>query len=265
MEKGLISPGSPSNVYYYWSGLAILALNCLRHRLQGYKTPRTFSATELERAARYDMSVVRSWLRYYEDYLGTGAGVRGKRVLELGPGEDLGVGLTLLAQGADRYHALDAHYLLDNTPAEFYEVLFRLLGEEHSGLDEAELRRQLRLSLSQSPEKLDYRYQPDFDLRIFDRSSIDIVFSQAAFEHIDDPVRTISTLSELVTPGGVVVILIDFMTHSRWIRDRDPLNIYRYPDSIYNLFSFSGIPNRFRPYQYKQIFENKGWENVKVY
>jgi SAM-dependent methyltransferase len=265
MEQGLISPGVPSNFCYYWTGLAILALNCLRHRVKGYRTPRTFAATEVERAARYDVSVVRSWLSYYRDYLGADADLRGKRVLEIGPGEDLGAGLTLLAEGASRYHALDAHYLLDNTPVGFYEVMFRLLKEEYPGLDEDGLRRQLGLFRSGAPERLDYRHQADFDPRIFGNDCVDIVFSQAAFEHIADPRGTIAALSDLVVSGGVAVVLIDFMTHSRWIRDRDPLNIYRYPDPIYSLFTFSGIPNRLRPNQYREAFEDAGWENVRVY
>jgi SAM-dependent methyltransferase len=260
-----MNPGRPSNKYYFIGGLAILALNCLRHRVRGYRTPRTFSPTYLERAARYDMSVVKGWLRSYREYVGVDTAIDSKRVLEIGPGEDLGCGLTLLAEGAAEYHALDAHYLLGNTPEEFYDVLFGLMREEYNGLDEDELRRQLDLFRSQSPQRLNYIHQPDFDLRVLGRSSIDVVFSQAAFEHIADPRSTIEALSEVVAPGGSAVILIDFMTHSRWIRDKDPLNIYRYPDWIYRLFSFSGIPNRFRPCEYKKMFEGEGWEEVRVY
>jgi SAM-dependent methyltransferase len=265
MEQGPINPGPPFNAYYYWIGLVILALNCMRHRIQGYKTPRTFSAGDLERAAIYDMSVVGSWLRTYRKYLGTDAGIDGKRILELGPGEDLGVALTLLAEGAAHYAAMDAHYLLENTPPEFYDILFGRLRDQYPELDEEDLRHQLTLALSQSPDRLDYRYEPNFDLGIFPKHSFDIVFSQAAFEHIDDPFRTIDSLTELVAPGAIAVILIDFRTHTRWIRDKDPLNVYRYPDSVYKLFSFSGIPNRFRPCQYNRAFEERGWKDVRVY
>jgi hypothetical protein len=45
---------------------------------------------------------------------------------------------------------------------------------------------------------------------------------------------------------------------------KDPNNIYRYPDWIYRIFWFRGIPNRVRPYQYKQAFERHGWENVAI-
>jgi hypothetical protein len=62
----------------------------------------------------------------------------------------------------------------------------------------------------------------------------------------------------------MIVAEIDLKTHSRWIRDHDPNNIYRYPSSLYRALWFRGIPNRVRPYQYRQIFESHGWTNVSV-
>ena len=53
-------------------------------------------------------------------------------------------------------------------------------------------------------------------------------------------------------------------THSRWIRDQDPNNIYRYSNALYEAFWFRGIPNRVRPYQYREIFEAHGWIDVSI-
>ena len=33
---------------------------------------------------------------------------------------------------------------------------------------------------------------------------------------------------------------------------------------MYNLFSFRGIPNRVRPYQYKEAFERLGWTDISI-
>ena len=57
---------------------------------------------------------------------------------------------------------------------------------------------------------------------------------------------------------------VDLKTHSRWIRDKDPNNIYRYPKWLYNIFWFRGIPNRVRPFQYKEMFERFGWVDVTI-
>jgi len=48
------------------------------------------------------------------------------------------------------------------------------------------------------------------------------------------------------------------------MRSRDPLNIYRYSDFFYRLMNFSGIPNRFRPFEYTQALHTNDWYNVEV-
>ena len=91
-----------------------------------------------------------------------------------------------------------------------------------------------------------------------------MVFSQAAFEHFDDINATIFQLSKVCRPGAILVAEIDLKTHSRWIRDKDPNNIYRYPNYLYNKFLFRGIPNRVRPFQYKETFERFGWSDISI-
>ena len=81
---------------------------------------------------------------------------------------------------------------------------------------------------------------------------------------MDDVETMISQLSSAVKPGGVLVVQVDLTTHTRWIKDLDPLNIYRYSEFIYNLLKFKGSPNRIRPYQYKNLLEKYGWKNVKI-
>ena len=43
-------------------------------------------------------------------------------------------------------------------------------------------------------------------------------------------------------PSNAAVSGLCLKTHSRWIRNRDPNNIYRYPDWLYRLFQFRGSP-----------------------
>lgn len=264
MKQTVINPKKRRDLFYFWAGLGILAVNCIRHRIQGYTTPRDFPVTEFERATRYDIAVAQHWMEYLEEYIGENASVEGKRILEIGPGEELGIGLLFLGRGAAKYNAIDAHYLLKNTPPDFYEVYFRIMKKEFPETNELQLRDELESFMEGSPKRLNYIYDPNFDLNVFGKDSIDLVFSNAAVEHIADPERTVKTLNELVVPGGIAIISIGFVTHTRWIMDVDPLNIYRYPDAIYKMFSFSGIPNRVRPYQYRQMFEAHGWEDIHI-
>ena len=49
------------------------------------------------------------------------------------------------------------------------------------------------------------------------------------------------------------------------MHEKDPNNMYRYPQSLYDLFEFRGIHNRLRPFQYQAAFERAGWTNLSIY
>jgi SAM-dependent methyltransferase len=252
------------NGFLYATGLGFLTLAKAKHALQGYASPKPFSSADSERCIAYDLKVVDEWLSHFGAYAGPGARLEGQRVLELGPGSDLGVGLYLIARGAASYGACDVNDLMSRVPDAFYRDLIARIGTL-PGTDTAPLDEELRLARSDRGSRLRLVVREDFDLvSAFGRDSIDLVFSQAAFEHFDDVERTVEQLTTVCRPGAMIVAEIDLKTHSRWIRDHDPNNIYRYSDSLYRALWFRGIPNRVRPYQYRRIFEAHGWTNVSV-
>lgn len=261
---------------HYGAGLLLLAANKLRHGVQGYRRPRPFPVTEFDRAIDYDLAVVAGWRRRLGAYLGRPWPLPGRRVLELGPGADLGVGLLLLHLGVARYDALDVHRLAASAPPAFYDRLLARL-EIPTGLppeleadrpaadaggERPELERQLALALRGDGDRLHYVCRPEFDPAVFGDRTIDLVVSQAAFEHFDDVPAVVRGLSKVVKPGGLLVAEIDLQTHTRWIRERDPLNIYRYGDGLYDLFRFRGSPNRVRPHEYAACLAHSGWERI---
>jgi SAM-dependent methyltransferase len=248
----------------YMAGLGFLFLAKIKHGMQGYTSPKPFDLSETERAVSYDLQVVDQWLRHLKDYA-PGVSIPGKAVLELGPGSDLGIGMYLLAQGAASYSACDVHNLVLHAPQAFYEQLLERIGQRLTGVDRSALLGHLDKVRRGAPSALDYVVRRDFDLvAAFGPKRFDVVFSQAAFEHFDDVDATVARLSEVCRPGATLVAEIDLKTHSRWIREHDPNNIYRYPQALYDAFRFRGIPNRWRPYQYQQTFERRGWQDVRV-
>ncbi len=260
----VIEISRPKNIFYYFVGLLILALNKLRYSTLGYRTPRVFDTSEYHRAIKYDIDVVDQWVEELKKYA-IDETLIGKNVLELGPGGDLGIGLIMLSKGAKTYNSMDINNLVKDVPEEFYHTLFDHLNKHGSDEDAMHtLKEQLRLTRQESNDRLNYLVREDFDITVFGKSSVDLVFSQAAFEHFDDIHKTFSQLSEVVREGGKLVTEIDLNTHTRWIRDVDPLNIYRYSEGIYKFFKFSGSPNRLRPYEYVSVLEKYGWINVKV-
>ncbi|MBI2412859.1 MAG: methyltransferase domain-containing protein [Deltaproteobacteria bacterium] len=257
-----IRPSKVRNLFHHYAGIGFLALIKAKSALYGYRTPRTFGIEDFKRAVDYDATVVERWLYHLKSYTGK-SDISGKTVLELGPGADLGVGLILLAKGADKYNSLDVNNLVESVPDALYNELFtRIEKGGHKNTDE--LKRQLALTRSGKNDRLDYIVTRDFDVTVFGKNTVDIVFSQAAFEHFPDMDRTVTQLSTVVKKGAVLIAEIDLKTHTRWIRDADPLNIYRYGDFIYNLFACPGSPNRLRPVDYRRMFERNGWVKVRT-
>lgn len=257
----------PYNLFYYGMGLLALVLNKIRHSLRGYRTPRTFPISEIQRAAEYDLSIVNHWLRALEEYADSKSSVMDKTVLELGPGADLGIGLILLAKGVKKYNAIDVNNLVVSVPDALYEALFNRLrtSGKINDADIGNLRAQLELTRAGNNDKLNYLCRNDFDISVFGNGQIDLVFSQAAFEHFDDIDTTFTQLSKVVRSGAMLIAEVDLNTHTRWLRDVDPLNIYRFGDFLYDLFRFRGSPNRLRPLEYKKILEKNGWSNIKIW
>jgi len=121
-------------------GLVFLLLAKTKSLLRGYRDPKPFSTSEIERCIDYDIQRCRRWMRQLERYTGGRGSIVDKGILEIGPGSDLGVGLYLLAMGASRYTAFDKHDLAASMPEAFYSRLFQRLQSLHPTTNIGELR-----------------------------------------------------------------------------------------------------------------------------
>lgn len=253
------------NAFLYAAGIGFLALAKAKNVLRGYTSPKPFQLSDTERCIAYDLKVVDEWLSHLKTYTGKDGGLRDKNVLELGPGSDLGAGVYLLAKGAAGYNACDVNDLTRHAPEGFYAALIDRISALDGETNSESLKSQIQRARQGSASRLRLVVREDFDLvSAFEPNSIDLVFSQAAFEHFDEVAKTVEQLSVVCKPGATIVAEIDLKTHSRWIRDKDPNNIYRYSDAVYRAFAFRGTPNRVRPYQYREIFEAHGWVDVSI-
>lgn len=251
------------NIFYSVIGIGFLFLAKLKHIIQGYQSKR-FNISQTQECIDYDIKVVDEWLSLLQQY-NDHCSVEGKNILELGPGDDLGVGLYLLSKGAAQYDACDVHDLMQFTPDSFYEQFFDTLKHTNPQADLEPAKTQLTAIKQGKDSKLNYKVRHDFDIvAAFGQSSVDLVFSQAAFECFENIEQTARQLSQVCKTGAIIIAEIDLKTHTRWICDQDPNFIYRYPKWLYNLFAFKGIPNRLRPYQYKAAFEQAGWTDISI-
>lgn len=254
-----------ANVFFYLTGLVFLTLARIKFAIRGYQQS-SFTTLKLQTIVDYDLCVVDDWLKQLSIYSGRDVFdfLKNKSVLELGPGADLGIGLYLLSKSVGDYTAVDTYNLIKYTPREFYDLLFSKF--QKNSVNIATFSEELDKALKGSSEKINYLVRPDFDLvKAIAPKKMDLIFSQAAFEHFDNIRETIKQMSTIARPGAYFVAVIDLQTHSRWIRQKDPNNIYRYPDWLYRLFTFRGAPNRMRPYQYIEALKENGWNNIKIY
>lgn len=168
-----------------------------------------------------------------------------RTVVELGPGDSIGIGLMALLTGAEQYYALDAvRHASSEANLLIFEELARLLAARApipSGgefgeilpelgqysfpekiLNEARLNQalaparlsHLRMALASDLTKGPIRYlAPMGRLHEISDNSVDLIISQAVMEHIDQLEETYAECFRCLKTGGFVSHQIDLRCH----------------------------------------------------
>jgi Methyltransferase domain len=192
---------------------------------------------------RYCYSV---WLRHLARLAEAGLGTHFETVAELGPGDSVGIGLSAMLTGANRYFAFDAlPHARKETNLQTLERLVELFSRQEPvpGVDEfPEIWPSIvsldfpratlggRLDVAMRPQRLDaIRRALEFgdggeveigyaapwtDSSILRSENVDLVVSQAVLEHVEDIWATYDALFRWLKPGGVMSHQIDFKSHS---------------------------------------------------
>jgi len=237
-------------------GLGFLGLAWSKDRLRGYATPNTVAKSDVEGQIGYLLDIFTS----LRSFMPPQFNLRGRDVLELSPGASRGNGALFLAMGARSYHAIDVFDLAGNEDPAVYELLLDRFAEGIA----ADRERARAITCASGARQFGYAVGRDFDIpRLAEGRTFDLIVSCAAFEHYDSVPDAVAGLTRVAKPGCDTIHIIDLQTHSRWIREHDPNNIYRYPEPVYRLFRFPGQPNRQRPADYVQAFKTQGWSDVR--
>lgn len=230
-------------------------------------------------SARYCYSV---WLRHLITAKKNGLNPHPEVVAELGPGNSLGIGLSALISGSQKYYGFDVvEYFTDDTnfrifdelvtlfrnktpipgPDEFpsvgpslekYDFPVDILNEERMNYALGELRleniREAIGKVGTENSIIQYKvpwYGPD----VLEKESVDMIYSQAVLEHVDDLQDTYKSMYTWLKPTGFISHQIDFKCHGtaedwnghwkhsdfKWklIRGRRPFLINREPHSVH--------------------------------
>lgn len=194
-------------------------------------------------SAKYCYSV---WLRHMVIAKGSGLNTSPKVIVELGPGDSLGIGLAGLISGCEKYFALDAvvHASSARNKATFDELV--LLFQNRTpipGDDEfpnirpklvcydfpADVLDEERMHFALSPSRLEgireslnstntstsmISYMAPWDnMDLIERQSVDLIYSQAVLEHIDDLKSVYGNMYAWLKPNGYLSHQIDYKCH----------------------------------------------------
>lgn len=183
--------------------------------------------------------------------------LRGKAVLEYGPGDVLGVALLLYAHGAEFIQCVDRFarekataknietYVrllesLDGEARERANGAFRLYGDPASGFDESRV-----------------KYSVTTDGLIGQRDAYDLVISRSVLEHVNSLDRTMADMAAALRKGGIAIHKVDLKSHQL---DRyQPFDFLTWPEPVYRLMhSHKGRPNRWRVNKYREVADRVG-------
>jgi hypothetical protein len=224
--------------------------------------------------SRYCYSV---WLRHLVMLDQHGFRITGGRVGELGPGDSIGIGLAALLSGATQYVGLDIVPFSAKADLEtIFEELVQLYSRREPIPDHNEFPRvrprlesyefpnhfidwdnfsstaeNVRIELRKgigNGQLVDYRV-PWTSTNEIAPGSLDLIFSQAVLEHVDDLAETYKAMSAWLKPGGYASHVVDFTAHGlspfwnghwaysdrqwQWVRGRREYLLNRQPVSVH--------------------------------
>jgi SAM-dependent methyltransferase len=171
------------------------------------------------------------------------------RVLEIGPGESLALGLRLVAAGASEVVAVDRFDV--QAPEERRRAVYEaLLGDEEAV--RAALAH-VRLMAGVPIEEATRHLEP---------ASFDAVVSISALQHTSDLEATLHSLAQLLKPGGTMVHQVDLGDMGLFTgHGGHPLEMLTLPARLYRAMgSQLGTPNRERIATYRETLEALGFD-----
>jgi SAM-dependent methyltransferase len=185
----------------------------------------------------------------YQKYGGLSADrLRGRHVLEVGPGETIGVALRFIGAGAESVTAVDKFVPLQTST--FHRRLYHTLEAQRPADESARMEAAVDLTNGVAPRdrKLTYVYGEGMEVtaRRLRPASVDVIVSNAVLEEIYDSDTMFAGFDRLLKPGGRQVHVIDLGDYGMFSKHGfHPLEFLTIPDGIYRyMVEASGQPNR---------------------
>lgn len=181
-----------------------------------------------------------------------GAFLAGKTLLEYGPGDLPAVAALMVANGASRVLCVDRFPLvrLGDRNAQVIGRLAASLPASMRARLEATLRDPAHPSAGFDPRQIEYVVTPKGELGL--SAQVDLVFSRAVLEHVNDLEASLVDMAEAMRPGAIAVHLVDLGSHG--LHQDNPLDFLTWTPWQWDwMYSAKGVPNRWRVDRYRDI------------
>lgn len=178
--------------------------------------------------------------------------LEGKVLLEYGPGDLPGVALLMYAHGARKVYCVDRFPLVALSDKNRRALAILLDGLA------PDLRARAAAAVngpSLDANAVEYIVRAD-GLSGFD-AAIDLVFSRAVLEHVNDLDATFRDMAKALKPGGRALHQVDLRSHG--LHKVNRLDFLTWRDSAWDLmYSGKGFPNRHRVDRYREAIARAG-------
>ena len=233
-----------------------------RFVLKKFNIPSNFepldsSPEAILRDVKYALGNARNWLNLLPEGWGP---LKGKKVLEIGPGVNFGAMLILACHGAD---VIVADRFLPPWDTDYHPKFYAALRDRMKDywplLDPTPLDRVLSQE-NYPPGSISLCSCSLERLSGISDQSVDLVFSNAVFEHLYDIKSAFSHLARITKPGGIGLHQVDFRDHRDNSRPLEHLLFKE--EEFYGRFKarLGEFGNRYRPQEMKKLLEVVGFE-----
>ncbi len=224
----------------------------------------THKNISIEQSLLYIKNVFNDYLKYGKI---TTDDLKGKIILELGPGDNFGIALLFLTFGAKKVYLLDKFFSeRDNIQQlKIYKVLRDTLS------DEAKISFDTCITLDDNEVKINsdkleyiYGYGIEDSKQIFKNNSFDIIVSRAVIQEISKTKKAFKVMHSNLRTGGFMLHKIDLRDYGMFTKFKNhQLGFLMFPSFVYKLMTnHSGLPNRMRVSYYKKLLTNLNFKST---
>jgi len=174
--------------------------------------------------------------------------LEGKRILEVGPGDNLGVALRFLSAGAAEVVCADKFYSHRDEAQQ--RSIYQALRERLSRTERPRFDAAISLSdgIDLNAKRLKYLYGVPVEeiYKWFPRGHFDLIVSRAVIQYVYEIDTAFQAMDAVLKPGGLMVHKLDLSDHRMFSsRGMNPLTFLTIRDSLYRLMArYSCKPNR---------------------